>query len=166
SRLRGGSNDRAAEAVFSHILGSCLGVRRALARARRDGPWMASGPIQPGIRPTARDGIFTVGNAAGEAHPVVAEGITMAIQSGFLLAQELILWAQAGRPRPSLADLGRRYTAAWRRCFRLRLRTAAAVAHWAMRPLVYSPTLPLLGCFPGMLTLGARLAGKAASLGS
>jgi hypothetical protein len=33
------------------------GARRALAGARRDGPWRASGPIRPGLRPAARVGV-------------------------------------------------------------------------------------------------------------
>jgi flavin-dependent dehydrogenase len=141
---------------------SCLGVRQALAHARRDGPWLASGPIRPGIRPVARGGIFAVGNAAGEAHPVIAEGISMAIQSAFLLARELIRGGRNGRLRSALAVIGHDYQAAWRRCFGFRLRTSTVVAHWAMKPTAHVPTLPLVQCFPSILTWGARLAGKAA----
>jgi flavin-dependent dehydrogenase len=160
ARLRAASKKEAGEAVLEHILDSCLGVRRALAGARRDGPWRGSGPIRPGLRPTARGGLFAVGNAAGEAHPAIAEGISMAIQSSFLLAGQLIAWGRRG-PRASLALLGRRYSSAWRRAFATRIRMSAAVAHWGMRPSVHGPTLPLVRCFPALLSLGARLAGKA-----
>src|SRR5262249_3382317 len=42
-----------------------------------------------------------------------------------------------------------------------RLYAAAAVAHWAMRPAAVAGTLPLLRCFPRVLSWGARLSGKA-----
>ena len=58
----------------------------ALAGAEREGPWLASGPLRPGVRLGQGDGIFRVGNAAGEAHPIVGEGISMALQSAFVLA--------------------------------------------------------------------------------
>jgi flavin-dependent dehydrogenase len=160
--LRASSAEAAGEAVLAHVLHSCRGAREALDGSRRDATWLASGPIRPGTRPAAQGGIFAVGNAAGEAHPVIAEGISMALQSAFLLAAELIRWGRQGRPRSALPAVGQAYAAAWRRRFALRLRTSAAVAHWAMRPGAYAPTLPLLHCFPGILTLGARLAGKAA----
>jgi len=164
ARLRSGSAQSAGETVLGHLLESCLGVRRALAGARRDGQWLASGPIRPGIRPLARDGIFAVGNAAGEAHPAIAEGISMAIQSSFLLGRELIAWRRQGRRRSALPLVGQNYAASWRRCFGLRLHTSRAVAQWAMRPALHSLTHPLFSCFPGLLTLGARLSGKADSL--
>src|ERR1700683_2580756 len=89
--LRAGhSSDAAGDAVLSHILDSCRGVRDALEAARRDGPWLAAGPLRPGIRVRGNGGICAVGNAAGEAHPVVAEGISMAMQSAWLLTRRLI----------------------------------------------------------------------------
>jgi 2-polyprenyl-6-methoxyphenol hydroxylase-like FAD-dependent oxidoreductase len=164
ARLRAGSDESAGEAVLGHILESCLGVRRALAGARRDGPWRASGPIRPGLRPLARGGLFAVGNAAGEAHPAIAEGISMAIQSSFLLARELIAWGRRGQ-WASLDMVGRCYGAAWHQAFARRIHMSAAVAHWGMRPTVHGPTLPLVRWFPALLSVGARLAGKATVVG-
>src|SRR5262249_15963976 len=40
----------AGELVLEYIADSCLGVRRALARARREGDWLSAGPIRPGVR--------------------------------------------------------------------------------------------------------------------
>src|SRR5262249_52630364 len=79
----------AAEAVFHHIHASCRGVREALSHASLDGEWLSVGPIRPGIRGCGSEGIFLVGNAAGEAHPAIAEGISMAMQSAWLLCQQL-----------------------------------------------------------------------------
>ena len=70
-------------------------VRRAGARLQ--GGWLATGPIRPGIRLPAQCGVFLVGNAAGEAHPVVAEGISMAMQAAWLLARTFL--ASRGGPR-------------------------------------------------------------------
>jgi HAMP domain-containing protein len=60
----------ASEAVEAWLQRECTGVREAVQGARRDGPWLASGPLDPGVRVGAADGIFRVGNAAGEAHPI------------------------------------------------------------------------------------------------
>ena len=83
-------NIAAADALWRHVLASCRGVETVLAGAELDGPWLAAGPIHPGIRAGYDQGIFRVGNIAGESHPVIAEGISMALQSGWLLARELI----------------------------------------------------------------------------
>jgi flavin-dependent dehydrogenase len=155
AKLRARTPGPAGEAVFAHIITSCRGVREALGGAARDGDWLAAGPLQPGIRPRARGGVFAVGNAAGEAHPVIAEGISMAMQAAWLLA------ARLGRPGNSVAAAGRDYAAAWRRAFAPRLRAAAAIAHWAMRPAAVRVSLPVVHRWPAVLAWGARLSGKA-----
>jgi flavin-dependent dehydrogenase len=102
--------------------------------------------------------LFAVGNAAGEAHPVVAEGISMAMQAAWLLAHRLI---ERG---PNFCDwdlVGRDYARAWRGAFGPRLRAAAIFAHWAMRPTLVAATMPLLRVFPAILGVGAKLSGKA-----
>jgi flavin-dependent dehydrogenase len=87
---RATSGATAAIAVFEHIRRSCYGVQIALGKAVLDDAWLAAGPIRPGIRGFFENGVFLVGNAAAEAHPVVAEGISMAIQSSFLLCRRLV----------------------------------------------------------------------------
>jgi flavin-dependent dehydrogenase len=162
SRRNGnGSPEAAGEAVFDHIRDSCQGVRDALDRARRDGPWLAAGPLRPGIRVRADAGLFAVGNAAGEAHPVVAEGISMAMQSAWLLTERLIA---RGPSFHRWHSVGQDYARAWRRAFGPRLRAASVYAHWAMRPAAVAATVPLLRAFPAILAWGARLSGKAASI--
>ena len=151
----------AGDAVLDHIVASCDGVRRALARASRLGPWLAAGPIRPGIRRSGCAGIFLAGNCAGEAHPVIAEGISMALQSGWLLADRLQAWRQDGGRTEALQSVGRDYARRWRRSFAPRLHAAAAVAHWAMQPALVAASLPLVRCFPSVLSWGARLSGKA-----
>jgi flavin-dependent dehydrogenase len=150
--------ETAGEVVLEHILDSCRGVRRALRRARREGPWLAAGPLRTGIRVRANGGLFAVGNAAGEAHPVIAEGISMAMQSSWLLAARLIAHGPQGTDWHAV---GADYARAWRRAFSPRLRAAAVFAHWAMRPAAVATVVPLMRVFPAVLNWGARLSGKA-----
>jgi 2-polyprenyl-6-methoxyphenol hydroxylase-like FAD-dependent oxidoreductase len=160
--LRHGTHGQAAgEVVLDHILHHCLGARRALAGALRQGDWLSAGPLRPGIRLPGPPGIFPVGNCAGEAHPVIAEGISMAMQSAWLLVRCLDGWRTESGRVEALPTVGRLYARKWRKAFAPRLYAAAAVAHWAMRPAAVAGSLPLLRCFPGLLTWGARLSGKA-----
>ncbi len=156
-------NTQAAEAVIAHIRTSCRGVDAALAGATRDAAWLAAGPIRPGIRAFRRDGIFAVGNAAGEAHPIVAEGISMAIQSSWLLCERLIAHRDEVRSARAMAALASDYAAIWRRNFARRVHAAAVFAHLAMRPVAAQAAAAVLKRAPGMLTLGAYLSGKAQS---
>jgi 2-polyprenyl-6-methoxyphenol hydroxylase-like FAD-dependent oxidoreductase len=156
--------ERAGDVVEAILRRECAGVDAALRGALREGTWLATGPIRPGVRLGAGDGIFRVGNAAGEAHPIVGEGISMALQSAFVLASVL------GPERVALVDPQRAgmtqqrllsgYEALWRRRFSARLRIAAAFAHVAMRPAAATALWPLARRWPGMLTAGARWSGK------
>ncbi|MEX2176200.1 MAG: FAD-dependent monooxygenase [Pirellulaceae bacterium] len=151
----------AGEAVLSHILQSLPVLGPVLDRARINGTWLSAGPIQPGIRGGYQHGIFAVGNVAGEAHPVVAEGISMAMQSAWLLTRLLIDHQDQLDSPAARQQVGKVYSAAWRRAFAPRIRAASAIAQWASRPRLVAATLPLLRAMPSLLTLGARLAGKA-----
>lgn len=151
---------KAGEAVLAHVKQSCRAAREVLAGARLEDDWLSAGPIRPGIRRCGFDSIFFVGNAAGEAHPVVAEGIGMAMQSAWLLCQCLTA-GRAGLLSGRVVDAVRDdYAAAWRRILAPRIHAAALIAHWAMRPAAVACTLPLLRLFPGVLTAGARFSGK------
>jgi flavin-dependent dehydrogenase len=146
---------RAAEAVLAHIKATTKGAAAALEGAEPDGAYLSAGPIRPGIRARYRDGIFFTGNLAGEAHPVIAEGISMAIQSSSLLARILIA-------EPDADVAGARYAQEWTRRFAPRLYASAAFAHIAMRQFPRAAAAGLVTMIPGLLTFGARLAGKAA----
>ena len=156
----------AGEAVVQHIKESCVGVRDALEGAPIDGAILSAGPIRPGIRARYADGIFYVGNSAGEAHPIVAEGISMAMQSAWLVCRRLI--AQPAASPRALAGIGQAYAADWDAAFALRLRAAALLANVATRPgaaaLLLLLLLLLLKRFPDILTFGAHLSGKAKEL--
>jgi flavin-dependent dehydrogenase len=164
-----GESARAAAAVLAHIQASCLGVREALSGATLDGACLSAGPIRPGIRPFGPERIFPVGNAAGEAHPIVAEGISMAIQSAWLLCdllaarKDAILAADA---RAALATIGRDYERSWRRNFLTRIHAAALFAHLSMRPATAKRVVAFSRRAPAILTFGARWSGKTQSLRS
>jgi 2-polyprenyl-6-methoxyphenol hydroxylase-like FAD-dependent oxidoreductase len=153
---------RAGEVVEALLNNQCKGVRMALQGASREGAWLAVGPLDPGIRLGAVDDPFRIGNAAGEAHPIIGEGMSMALQSSWLLCGHLL-----GTDQPqSIAskvwqrEVGRRYAVEWRHHFASRLRLAAAFAHLAMRPVFSAPLVALARAWPAILTVGAKWGGK------
>ena len=155
----------AGEAVLAHITRHCAGVRDALLHASVEpDSWRSAGPIRPGIRGTQRNGVFQVGNAAGEAHPVVAEGISMAMQSSWLLVQQLVSPTLGENRRAAVDLMAKAYERTWMRAFAWRIRTAAVIAHWAMRPGAVAMTVPLVRAFPFVLTESARQTGKVTAL--
>lgn len=154
----------AAEAVLAHVRAHCAGVERALVAATPAGRWLAAGPIRPGMRPRWRDGIFAVGNAAGEAHPLVAEGISMAIQSAWLLSRRLVAARAARAPACEIEALARAYAGEWRRNFGGRIYASRIFAQLAVNPVATAAARALLERMPALLTAGARVAGKASAL--
>ena len=139
----------AVQALLEREVGA---VRDALRGAQREGAWLSVGPIRPRIGAALRaDGVLAVGNAAGEAHPILGEGISMALQSAFLLCERLL---------DGNSNAGRRYARAWRRAFAARIRLAAVYAHVAMHPVATRVALPLLRRWPKLLSIGARWGGK------
>ena len=163
NKLRGAATGSSAgDAVEAWLQRQSRGVGQALHGAARDGPWLASGPLDPGVRIGPSDRWFRVGNAAGEAHPILGEGMSMALQSAALLCRSL-LGDQPAAQAPSAdrqAALQRRYAAAWRREFAPRLRLAAAFAHLAMRPAGTAALMALTRTWPALLSEGARWGGK------
>jgi len=151
----------AGAAIERALVSGCAGVGRALEGARREGAWLSVGPIRPGARSawSERAG-FAVGNAAGEAHPILGEGISMAIQSAFLLVRRL----EGGRAGllagGEQAAVARDYASAWRRNFGARLRWSALFAAVAMRPGAAAPLLAVLRRWPRALTAAAIVGGK------
>jgi flavin-dependent dehydrogenase len=106
--------------------------------------------------------IFSIGNAAGEAHPILGEGISMGLQSAAILCQRLLDPQLAGQvpTRVVQAKIQRRYVAEWRREFGPRMRLAALFAHIAMRPHSAAALVSLVRVWPGLLTRAAVWGGK------
>jgi menaquinone-9 beta-reductase len=150
----------AGEALFGHLLRHSARLEGALGNAHREGAWLAAGPLRPGRRALYRDGVFAVGNAAGEAHPLVGEGIAMALGSAALLCEELAAALRAADFAERESEVARRYSRAWRRRFALRLWASARLAQLAMLPCAAPWAARLLGPAPGLLAMAARLSGK------
>jgi menaquinone-9 beta-reductase len=157
--------EKAGAVVEAYLRHECAGVRDALNGASRAGPWLAAGRIRPGVRlPRRGADVFLIGNAAGEAHPIVGEGISMAMQSAWLLCEQLVrrrdvLLRGVGAHKWQ-REAYHRYAAQWRSQFRLRMRIAAVLAQVAMRPAVTARVFPVLRRAPGLLTYSARWSGK------
>jgi 2-polyprenyl-6-methoxyphenol hydroxylase-like FAD-dependent oxidoreductase len=102
-----------------------------------------------------------VGNAAGEAHPIIGEGMSMALQGAFLLCAQLLSVSPATAGAADVqAGVAQRYASQWRQHFGARLRLAAVFAHMAMRPTTAAALLLATKRWPGLLGLGARWGGK------
>jgi len=162
--LRGARADAAggsAGAAVEDLLRRCAGVRRALDGAERVGTWLSVGPIRPGRRAIWNErGGFAVGNAAGEAHPILGEGISMAMQGAFLLCARLEQRRDELLSGSRQDGVARLYERDWRRAFAARIRWAALFAALAMRPASRA-LLPVLKAWPALLTAGAIVGGKA-----
>ena len=151
---RNSPKKKAGEAVQDHIFGSTKGVADALSGAEVCGEWLSAGPIRPGFRSRYHKGVFIVGNAAGESHPIIAEGISMAIQSSWLLCQRLL------EGRQSLTELASAYDRDWLSAFGPRIKAANVFAYLALSGRGHAAMSSALGKFPSLLTLGAKLSGK------
>ncbi len=150
----------AGESLFGFLMEGNPFLRRALRNAQREGAWLAAGPLHPGRRPLYRDGVFYAGNAAGEAHPIVGEGIAMALGAASLLCEQLRPLLQGElRPRDEQRAASA-YAAAWRRRFGARLWMSARLAALAMLPSAADWAERLLAPAPALLALAARFSGK------
>lgn len=153
----------AGNAALTHIQASCRGVAQTLSNARRLGPWLAAGPLRTGLRGFGDGGCYTVGNATAEAHPIVAEGLSMAMQSAGLLCDALLRGEGQGSvwSRTRLDQVRSAYAAAWHQHFAQRLNLAAFAAHVFMRPASARLAALTLQGLPSLLSRAALWSGKA-----
>ncbi len=128
---------------------------RLLRRARRVSPWLTSGPLSPGQRTLYHDGRFFVGNAAGEVHALVGEGITLALRGAALLADAI---ARHGMNEMDAA--GRSYKGTWRKEFVPRCAAANLFANLMMRPSLMSMAASVVSEYPALLNACIRRSGK------
>jgi 2-polyprenyl-6-methoxyphenol hydroxylase-like FAD-dependent oxidoreductase len=153
---------RVGDVIETMLKRECRGVNTALLGATREGTWIAVGPLDPRIRLSIDDHLFRIGNAAGEAHPIIGEGMSMALQSAWLLCTQLL---QAKKDDKNWQrEVGRRYCAQWRKQFVPRMRLAATFAHLGMRPASAALLMTIASIWPSLLTLCARFAGKVYSV--
>lgn len=158
-------NRRAAEAAFAYIQQSSKVVSQVCAQASLDGQWYSTGPLRPGVRSCGSHGIFFVGNAAGEAHPIIADGINMAIQSAWILCHCLVGSARSGRSNQNLEAIGHLYAKHWRKEMGPRILSGSLFATIAMSAGNMWGGL-LCEELPWLLKLGAILSGKTRAISS
>lgn len=160
-RMHPGSS--AGEVIEAMLKRECLGVSVALQTATRDELWLAAGPLDLGVRIRPTDTVFRIGNAAGEAHPIIGEGMSMALQSASLLSACLTTAGKNQGLPPAWwqSRIAKQYDSEWRRMFRSRFLVASAFASVAMRPNAARGLMAVAQVWPGLLSLGARWAEKA-----
>jgi flavin-dependent dehydrogenase len=132
-----------------------------LKEASQAGSWLTVGPLRPGARLHELPGVFRVGNAAGETHPLIGEGLSMALQSSKLLVESLLSHTNKTIDVKALSASHHAYASAWRKSFVPRMHLAALYAHVAMRAPLAAPVGASLRQWPALLTTAARFAGKA-----
>ena len=155
-----GPGRRAGDAVLQHIQRTASGAREVLRGSERLGVWLASGPIRPGIRRWHPHDDFPVGNAAGEAHPIIAEGISLAIQSSYSLTRLLVTHQDRLGDWEQIRQLGSGYRRQWKGSFASRIHASALFAQLAVRGEAAFLLAPVLHRYPKILTLGAAISGK------
>ena len=150
-----------AQAAARWVMQHCSAAAAMLAGAEQYEKWLAAGPICPGIRINqVQNGAFLVGNAAGEAHPIIGEGISIAIQSAMLAAHILTPYHDNIKEPRLQARLQATYAIAWRHHFARRVHWSAVFAHAAMRPGIVRRVLPGLIRYPALLRQFAQWCGK------
>src|SRR4051812_26817217 len=147
--------ESAGASVLAHALACSERLRDAFADARRVGAWIGAGPLRPGARPSYAHGVFAVGNAAGEVHPLVGKGLSIAMESAGALSGPLAEALAHGYSPAAERRAARAYEHAWRRIFARRLRLSSALATMAMRP---AGAAALLRAPPRLLTAAAAFA--------
>ncbi len=153
----------AGEAVWNRVLETCVGARTVMEGAMQEGSWLAAGPLRPGLRAAPSDGTFAVGNAMGEAEPSVAEGITIGIQSAWVLTGLMLSSKDmdAGQER---AQIARDYAAAYEQHFARRIRWSGLVGQLTMNMRAARTAAAIMSCAPALLRLGAAWSGKKGKL--
>jgi flavin-dependent dehydrogenase len=141
----------AGDAALEHLLAHCEPLREVLRGSALAQRWLAAGPVRPGAR-VSPSGALPIGNAAGEAHPAIAEGIGMAMQSAALLAALLIEHPQG--------SIGPAYAPRWHAAFGPRILASRAFAQVAMHPRAAALGARVLARAPALLAACARASGK------
>ncbi len=146
-----------ADSYLRHLLQQNPAFRNALAHAKRIGPWYASGPMMPGVRNIYTDGRFFVGNAAGEVHALVGEGITLAMRGAACLVDSILA---VDPDLHNLDAIGATYKTAWQHEFSARYHAANIFAKIAVRPGWAALAAGVLETFPALLDYCVMRSGK------
>jgi flavin-dependent dehydrogenase len=146
-----------ADSLLAYLFRRNAPLLGMIRHARRIDRWHACGPLVPGVRRIFSDGCFFTGNAAGEVHALIGEGITLALRSARLLSDKLVHGLRAGE---GFEDIGLAYEAAWRCEFYRRWRAGNLFSELLMRPLLGEVAAAVLEAFPELMTLAVHYSGK------
>ena len=149
------------DSLLAHLQERSDALAHALRGATREGAWLGAGPLRPGARSLYRDGVFAIGNAAGEAHPDRRRRHCDGDALGGAALRPVERGAQIDRTIDPAAAVARAYTLAWWRAFGFRLHASLLFGQLAMRPAISEA---FLRSAPGLLTTAAALSGKASNL--
>ena len=140
------------------------GFGRCLRHARPIGDFLACGPMVPGVRQVYTDGRFFVGNAAGEVHALIGEGLTLALGAGQLLGRVIGEHRAALAGGEDLAVIGEAYRDRWLDQFGSRLRWGNVFSQVLMRTLLSALATAYLHAFPDIFSMCIRWSGKQAGI--
>lgn len=153
----------AADAAFAYLNTACPATGVLLATGKQRGAWLGATPLRPGMRMHLASGrVFAVGDAVGAAHPMLGDGLDMAIESALLLARMLIAAGRGDLRQRSLRLLHGAYLNAWRARFAARVQHAGWAAQLAARPALMRPVVALAAQFPALFSATARIAARRA----
>ncbi len=151
---------RGADDLLNYLLAENRGLWRIMRRGIRKGKWYSCGPMRPGVRRLYHEGCFHAGNSAGEVHALIGEGMTLALRSARLLADQLITGVARGL---TPAAIGPMYEQAWHQEFTSRLDAGNLFSNLLMRPILGSLAADALNTFPEILNAAVGYSGKSAN---
>ncbi len=131
------------DGVLSHFMDENPVLRDHVRDARRVSSWLATGPVQLGVRHLSRERTFYVGDAACVVDPFAGEGMSMALYGSRLVLQAL----QQKTMSPERA-----YAAYWKEAFLPSLRWNAVMRMLYSVSLFREPVLHALKVYPAAMT--------------
>ncbi len=140
------------------------GFGRCLRHARPIGDFLACGPMEPGVRQIYADGRFFVGNAAGEVHALIGEGLTLALDAGQLLGRVISEHRTALAGGEDLTVIGEAYRDRWLDQFGSRLHWGNVFSQVLMQPMLSALATAYLHAFPDIFSMCLRWSGKQAGV--
>lgn len=149
-----GAIPRDPEAIVRRVFFQNPEARRRLERAERISDWLAVGSLVFRAERPVRAGALFLGDAAGTIDPFAGEGMSMALRSAQIAAEEILLGTTDGG-----SLVASRYERRWTREFSRRIALCRALGRLAIRPVLQAPLMGILAMFPGtgrVLSRGTR----------
>jgi len=110
-------------------------------------------------RPSVATGLLSIGDSAAFIDPFTGSGMLMALESGQLVAEQIVRHLDKLGEPDGIASLCESYSRAYRRIFDSRLRVCSLLRRVAFRPLLAQLTISAFACsdrFRGWLARSTR----------